>query len=1243
MKKLFTTLIVLCVALAGWGAPPTAPKDDLEVDYLNGTLTVEVLRGRLGEQEFNYIAGVLSEKGGTGQVTRIELKGKVNANFDENGKFTEFVTTYCLGNGATTLYLDLSQCEDIVSMVEYTRDGTPDYATKNFRYVYSSDKKKQDVQQGTFWIEDNGNIYVYNEDDDPELNPANWPTETVNNVVKHYSIQLYEMGTPYKGTNNPSGKLYTDDDGNKYYHVFYDSSSGRPAVYNGAYQAAPNNDLPALDIDATSGQYFYTNYYKDENFEQPVTDFNNYDWDAQQQTYVDRYNKSWYRQDGKKLNDNELNRYTINYSNGTGYGDIFFDKERNCEYTGAYPGDDACTINQEGDKYYYYEYVWADGENAGESLGEQDIKNLNHRNGDFNGMEEIKDANGLLIGYKLTEQHGGLTLNIVRHELDLQRMTIEQRQTALYKKTTYLEERKYYLEERKTYVRPETHYYFVEGGKTIFVDDSEVTQKPDGHGYEAEICKGGHKLDFTQLGKYLNGISFPDKAHFTAIPDELCVKQYCPNLQTVVLGSYVEWIGDKAFYAGDGGRNVLKSVSYPGCLDTEEGHVSFPETMKVIGLDAFCGSVNFTKVDLNLPELVRVDAAAFNMVNTEWNELDEVVLPGTAKDPNTNLRFWGNQVFCSSHITSLNMEYLHGIEHFAYDGYNTFGEGTGGGENSTSTETFYYMTDLEELTLPKNLLYAPGGNNENAGMCAECTSLTTVTFTGEPKLNNNCEITNKLIIGENCFRNLPLLGNFQLSDNVSAIYQFAFYLLPSLVRIEIPASMEEIQNYAFNVCNNLTTVIFKEKPKSFGNCNGPETVVRGGDGMGAFYNCHAITDVYVNREQPALHCENYGFDYYITWGHGDAGRALATLHYPKSQTRNYVNLDHYLTDAIVADPGEFHLWLLEHVRQAVVPHKNGWYEFINAGPDITDNNPVQEIILRTFSDYEYSYLVPDGLRAYVVNKVEKINGNCVLTVQRLRVIPKKTGVILYGHPTGKNAQGNPTLTLTPVEFAANNGLPLDRNHWDLLGVTVDKKFKNYLEPTFDEEGKARYIRPFEYDKAGKKVVAWRNFAMNRYSTTRTMKDTRPLIAELDQHNYMGFFRILEDTHAPGHAFLRLTASYNDNGDLLNASDIEYADETGLEIVVKEDPEFFWEYETSNGQYFNARTNPDWNPKKWWEIDVDEHVDYDWQEVTLSWGIRPTSWYTDPNYGQAPIYLGELEDDVDGVKKIVAPAESEDGE
>lgn len=735
------------------------------------------------------------------------------------------------------------------------------------------------------------------------------------------------------------------------------------------------------------------------------------------------------------------------------------------------------------------------------------------------------------------------------------------------------------------------------------------------------------------------------------------------KLKKITFGNKLERIGVKAFYE----CYNLEFVS-PAGQTNASGVVSFPESLKEIGGDAFYGCYKFKSVDLRLPYLWKVDYAAFNMKDEASNNLTTVYLPGTAEKPNTTLTFFANQVFSSSHVEELDFSYCQGIKHFAYDGQNSMNEGTGGGSNSNSTATFYYHRFLKTLKFPPYLRFVPGGNNENSGVAGNCPELKTVIFTGIADYDKSTcvegginKINNPLIIDARAFSGRSKLDSVKLSNNVVEIRNNAFEKT-AIKTIRIPASVQTVGKEAFGLIPTLTTVIFEDIDANCKPCKAAATHILGdetadmpenGDphtsSTGAFYTSQNIKDVYVLSSTP-LKCDNYAFNYDITWAHGDAAGRFATLHYPKELADNYVNLGHSLDDEIVSDQGKFHKWLWAHIKQAGTPNNNGWYEFINAGPIATKDDPACEaIILRTFSDYNHAYLIPDGLRAYVVNDVaQDANGNWVTTLQRLPVIPEKTGVILYGHPNAKDVNGQPTLSMTPVHFAKkgelmynadgtpvmengvqkryaeDQGLPLCRANWYEEDGTTQLNFaKNYLEPILTADGTEMYIEP--YEKVDGKVT-FRNFALGRYKDTdyNSNKYT-PLTAEAN--NYVGFFRAKRGDYKSGYAYLRMKA---DELTTVNCG----------EILVKQDGSddneegaYYYEFDKKAGSMYNARVETSKNPKGWWDTKHKPYA-FTWKEYKLSWGDRTIQF----GNTTAAEYLGELEEDVNGIVKLVIPAD-----
>ncbi len=463
---------------------------------------------------------------------------------------------------------------------------------------------------------------------------------------------------------------------------------------------------------------------------------------------------------------------------------------------------------------------------------------------------------------------------------------------------------------------------------------------------------------------------------------------------------------------------------------------------------------------------------------------------------------------------------------------------------------------------------------------------------------------NVKVIGENAFDKMASLTSLILHDGLEEI-GFEAFTGCAITELSIPGTVKEIRKGAFFDCHDLEKIAFEEHLGADGKSDvcmhiEPE----------AFRQVDHLTDVFINTNS-AIKCDNEAFDFGTTYGHGDTQRTLATLHYPKDFTENYVNLGHLLSNDIVSNEGRFHLWLLDHFYTEALKAKNGWWEFVQNGCKENDI-PVPydgDVILRTFSDYHNARLVPEGMKAYIVNKVEYNHEEeyYQLTLKRLFVIPANTGVILYGQPNSKDSEGNPILVMPIIQFDENSGQPLRRDTWTNLGPN-DRDYKNYLMPIATPDGSLTSIEP--YEKEGK-TVTFRNFALNRYDQTETLKVEVPL--EGENRNYAGFFRILKGKYADGYAYLRLTAD-------------EYSQADGAECVVLQDKHYKEEID-KDGSVYDPTEGA--NPNHYWEFAR-------WEDYKKSWGNRSLQFGKHKSAASGVRYLGELEDEADGIIKVTAP-------
>ncbi len=561
-------------------------------------------------------------------------------------------------------------------------------------------------------------------------------------------------------------------------------------------------------------------------------------------------------------------------------------------------------------------------------------------------------------------------------------------------------------------------------------------------------------------------------------------------------------------------------------------------------------------------------------------------------------------------------------------------------------QAFMGCTNLASVTLPSSLTEIGEGAFQYSG-------LTSVTIP-------NTVTT----IGQQAFDNTPLQSvTFQPESHVTAL-PYQVFGSTQITHIEIPASVTEIGSQAFGDCSSLTTVVFADRTEPIR--------IDGNDGEqgGAFHNCRSISDVWINISDPdiTIDSELDAFASYITYGQGDGSRKMATLHFPAANASHYTNMNHVLTVDVASDTGKFHDWLMKHVQMATGENPaNGWWQFVNAGTNDNENDiPITNgKFLKTFSDNEFARIVPRGMKAYAVSGIAKEvkdgKNYYNLTLTILDVIPRNTGVILFGEPNAHSMDGTSmTVTMSVVVLAekdktkgtydaehhrfdmSDNGeeinipdgtkvydasgnlvrtvdLSLRRKNWSQLEAHHVATLRNYLEPSTLAGETSTNLQPYkeveETDEEGNtKKVGYRYFGFSHYRKSATgKKDT----THGTDYDFAGFFRCKKSTIGPGKAYLKL------------ASD-EYDDPEGGEAIILESNNAHW-----NEEYYAA----------------DGGGSGSWKSASAYWTVA--NWYDPDMFGrrdnsQEPAhakFAGEVEIDefADGTATMIIPASMVEGE
>ena len=578
--------------------------------------------------------------------------------------------------------------------------------------------------------------------------------------------------------------------------------------------------------------------------------------------------------------------------------------------------------------------------------------------------------------------------------------------------------------------------------------------------------------------------------------------------------------------------------------------------------------------------------------------------------------------------------------------------------NGDSLYLYEAVTENEDYRLPQSwantvtTLYLPENENYKIVSSKFCMDFKKLSYVSIPD--------NVKVIGGEAFDGCESLTNLNLNKVEYLIYECLYHA--SMPQVTIPGTCVYIGKDAFadkgggGVIKSLVFEKADDDPNHY-------MIIK----QEAFNNMENLQDIYINTTSQYI-CENWAFSMELTYAHGDPEGKFCSLHFSSEVAAHYSNLSHPLTIDIAKDPAKFHSWLMDHYTnaQATATHAgNGWWEFVNTGTIEPDDPPVLGgKVLRTYSDYRYDRIVPRGMKAYIVTGLQAIDETTYkVNLTQLLVIPKRTGVILYGQANAVNQQGQPVISLQPVEIA--NGYPLRRDYWYKLTEEDEPFMKNYLWPTcvandpdslVDEvynyyhlnsdgtlqqnadggytiDGRTRTVLgpknqpsdllPWDeqtefsnmdvnlpetdYD-ISKLNGFYRNFYLNYYRSTDAQKKN-PLDTSND---FIGFFRVKKSSMATGHAYLRLEEG-------------EFEDPEGVEVIVNPDTA---PYKDASGTYNFESYQVEYNKKNGTPEGPDDtglwtagNPNMIWENPS-NWGVRPDGFSVGVKFVGEPIREGK---------------------
>ena len=352
------------------------------------------------------------------------------------------------------------------------------------------------------------------------------------------------------------------------------------------------------------------------------------------------------------------------------------------------------------------------------------------------------------------------------------------------------------------------------------------------------------------------------------------------SITSVVFGQYVESIGNYAFYSCqslnklDFSKSSVKTIgSYAFTVCKSLESIEFPDSLESIGYSAFSAYTNGYRGSYVASSLKSVKFGSGLKSIADYAFYENRAL-NTVKFTGVALTSIGYRSFYNTAITELDLSGANAsIGKYAFDncnslktvklsGVKTIGSGAFYGcdrlanlelsDTLTAIEesTFCYCTSLINIVIPDSVTTI-GDNSfkdctelETVTIGKGCTSVTVSAFTADFNLvkfdvsEDNESYTsvdgvlyNKEKTAVVCYPK-SLSGEYVIPDTVTSIEKAAFENCNKLTKVTIGSGVETVNPYAFNKCNSLATVVFKNS-----DTVNKKICER------AFYYCGSLTEV----------------------------------------------------------------------------------------------------------------------------------------------------------------------------------------------------------------------------------------------------------------------------------------------------------------------------------------------------------------------------------------------------------------
>lgn len=355
------------------------------------------------------------------------------------------------------------------------------------------------------------------------------------------------------------------------------------------------------------------------------------------------------------------------------------------------------------------------------------------------------------------------------------------------------------------------------------------------------------------------------------------------SITSVVFGQYVESIGNYAFYSCqslnklDFSKSSVKTIgdyAFTVCKSLES--IEFPDSLESIGYGAFSAYTNgyagyYGSYVASSLKSVKFGGGLKSIADYAFYENRELKIVKFTGDALTSI---GRESFYNIAITELDLSGADAsIGTSAFCNCNSLETVKLSGVKTIGQNAFYTCRKLTSIELSENLTTIESGAFQSCIVlknieipdcvatiadgsftdCAEletvtigkgCTSVTASAFTRDSQLvkfdvsEDNESYTsvdgvlyNKKKTAVVCYPK-SLSGEYVIPDTVTSIEKCAFEKCNKLTKITIGSGVETVNPYAFNQCNLLATVVFKDSDTA-----NKKICER------AFYYCGSLTEV----------------------------------------------------------------------------------------------------------------------------------------------------------------------------------------------------------------------------------------------------------------------------------------------------------------------------------------------------------------------------------------------------------------